>query len=43
MNTTLNLKLGGAGAEQNNFTAGDPADFNDVFVFQGAAQTESSL
>ena len=37
MNTTLNLKLGGAGAEQNNFTAGDPADFNDVFVFQGAA------
>ena len=36
-NTTLNLKLGGAGAEQNNFTAGDPADFNDVFVFQGAA------
>ncbi|HET6670922.1 MAG TPA: Ig-like domain-containing protein, partial [Pyrinomonadaceae bacterium] len=37
VNTTLNLKLGGAGAEQNNFTAGDPADFNDVFVFQGAA------
>ena len=37
VNTTLNLKLGGAGAEQNNFTAGDPADFNDVFVYQGAA------
>jgi uncharacterized repeat protein (TIGR01451 family) len=36
-NTTLNLKLGGAGAEQNNFVAGDPFDFNDVFVFQGAA------
>src|SRR4030095_9754069 len=36
-NTALNLKLGGAGAEQNNFTAADPADFNDVFVFQGAA------
>ena len=37
VNTTLNLKLGGAGAEQNNFTAADPTDFNDVFVFQGAA------
>ncbi len=37
VNTTLNLKLGGAGAEQNNFTAADPADFNDVFVYQGAA------
>lgn len=37
VNTTLNLKLGGAGVEQNNFTTADPADFNDVFVFQGAA------
>ena len=37
VNTTLNLKLGGASSEQNNFTAGDPGDFNDVFVFQGAA------
>lgn len=36
VNTTLNLKLGGAGAEQNDFTAGDPNDFNDVFIFQGA-------
>lgn len=37
VNTTLNLKLGGAAAEQNNFTTADPADFNDVFVYQGAA------
>ncbi|MGH9961231.1 MAG: hypothetical protein ACREBC_29590, partial [Pyrinomonadaceae bacterium] len=30
-NTTLNLKLGGAGAEQNDFTDGDPSEsFADV-------------
>ena len=28
--TTLNLKLGGAGAEQNNFVNGDPTNGNDV-------------
>ena len=28
--TTLNLKLGGAGAEQNNFLDGDPANSTDV-------------
>jgi uncharacterized repeat protein (TIGR01451 family) len=30
----INMKLGGAGAERNDFTAGDPFDFNDVFISQ---------
>jgi uncharacterized repeat protein (TIGR01451 family) len=30
----FNLKLGGAGAEQNNFVNGDPLNFNDVFMLK---------
>jgi hypothetical protein len=33
-----NYKIGGAGAERNDFTAGDPNDAHDVF-FNGAAGT----
>ena len=35
--TTLNLKLGGAGSEQNNFLAGDPANSTDVAFQRGTS------
>ncbi len=31
-NGTTNLKLGGGVGERNNFSAGDPNDFNDIFL-----------
>ena len=34
--TTLNLKLGGAGGEQNNFVNGDPTNGNDVALQRSA-------
>ena len=42
-NTTFNLKLGGAGAEQNDFTAGDPFDANDVFILNGSGDGDFNL
>jgi uncharacterized repeat protein (TIGR01451 family) len=39
----LNIKVGGAGAEQNDFTAGDPFDFTDVFLSQFGGGTQFNL
>jgi hypothetical protein len=39
----LNIKVGGAGAEQNDFTAGDPFDFTDVFLSQFGGSTQFNL
>jgi hypothetical protein len=30
--SVTNLKMGGAGSEQNNFSAGDPSNGNDIFL-----------
>lgn len=35
----FNLKLGGAGSEQNNFVDGDQFDFNDVFLFRSSSSS----
>jgi uncharacterized repeat protein (TIGR01451 family) len=39
----LNLKIGGAGAERNDFTAGDPSDFSDVALYRNTAGTQVNL
>jgi hypothetical protein len=39
----INMKIGGAGAEQNDFTGSDPFDFNDVFISQSAGATQFNL
>jgi uncharacterized repeat protein (TIGR01451 family) len=39
----LNIKIGGAGVERNNFTAGDPSDFSDVALYRNTASTQVNL
>jgi uncharacterized repeat protein (TIGR01451 family) len=39
----LNIKVGGAGAEQNNFVEGDPFDFADVLLSRIGAGTQLNL
>ncbi len=38
-NGVVNLKLGGTGAEQNDFSNGDPANGSDIFLQQSAPST----
>ncbi|MCA1816957.1 MAG: Ig-like domain-containing protein [Acidobacteria bacterium] len=37
-NNVTNLKLGGGAGERNDFSAGDPNDFNDIFILNSAGQ-----
>jgi uncharacterized repeat protein (TIGR01451 family) len=37
-NSVTNLKLGGGAGERNDFSQGDPNDFNDIFLLTSAGQ-----